>query len=81
MSDDKIKKCPKCGQKLRIPGHIGGIVMVCPMCKEKIHSDFRIGQEKSQLPTVRQPTKKNILIDIFEMPGKLLDALVHLFSK
>ncbi len=34
--------CPKCGQQLRIPNHIGGMLMACPSCGQKFHSDFKL---------------------------------------
>jgi len=79
MSEDKIKRCPKCGQKLRIPDNVGGILMVCPMCKEKIHSDFKIGTGKSV--TVANKQQKNIFVQLFELPGLLMDKIVLFFSK
>lgn len=36
------KKCPQCGQRLRVPDHIGGLLMACPACGQKLHSDFKL---------------------------------------
>lgn len=66
MSDHIEKRCPKCGQQLRIPKNIGGVLMVCPSCGKKIHSDFRLSGLTRRVP------HGNILKDIFEMPYKFL---------
>ena len=38
MTDDMLKKCPKCGQQLRFPEDIGGMLMACPSCGNKFQS-------------------------------------------
>jgi len=43
MTEYTVKKCPKCGQQLRFPNHIGGMLMACPSCGNKFHSDFKLG--------------------------------------
>lgn len=78
MSDSKIQKCHKCGQQLRIPTNVGGILMKCPACGQKIHSDFKIIKGKAQPPQVK---KTNIVLLIFEIPGKLLDKLIRYVIK
>lgn len=66
MSDHIEKSCPKCGQQLRIPKNIGGVLMACPSCGEKIPSDFKL----SGVPgSVRH---RNIFKDLFGMPYTLV---------
>ncbi len=66
MTDHIEKRCPKCGQQLRIPKNIGGVLMVCPTCGKKIHSDFKLSGVTRRVP------RRNIFKDIFEMPDKIL---------
>ncbi len=42
MDNSKIKECPECKQKLRIPLNIGGMVMICPNCRCRFHTDFKL---------------------------------------
>jgi predicted amidophosphoribosyltransferase len=72
MTNTTEKKCPKCGQQLRFPDNIGGILMACPTCGNKFHSDFKIGG-------VRKRTPGNLLSNIFEMPYKIFKRLIKLF--
>ncbi len=66
MSDHIEKRCPKCGQQLRIPKNIGGLLMACPSCGKKIHSDFKLSG------ITQKVQRRNILKDIFEMPYNIL---------
>jgi len=43
MTDYTEKKCPQCGQLLRFPDNIGGMLMECPSCGKKFQSDFKLG--------------------------------------
>ena len=72
MNDYFEQRCPKCGQMLRIPGNKGGITMVCPSCGKKIHSDFKFGG-------ITRKNDKNIFINIFEMPYRVLTSLIRYF--
>ena len=47
--------------------------MVCPSCGNKIDSNFKIGG-------VRKNTGKNIFVTIFEMPSRVFDFVVRIFS-
>jgi uncharacterized Zn finger protein len=67
------KQCPECGQQLRFPKDIGGMLMACPSCGKKFHSDFKIGG-------VRKHTKIHVVQDVFEMPSKVLDRITRFFS-
>ena len=66
MTDHIEKSCPKCGQQLRIPKKVGGVLMVCPSCGKKIHSDFKLGGVTRSVP------HRNILRDLFELPYNIL---------
>lgn len=73
MTGHTEKKCPSCGQKLRIPTNKGGITMVCPSCGNKIDSDFI-------LSGVRKNTGKNTFVTIFEMPSWVFNFVMRIFS-
>jgi DNA-directed RNA polymerase subunit RPC12/RpoP len=42
MTEYSEVKCRKCGQQLRIPNNIGGMLMACPTCGSKFYSDFKL---------------------------------------
>jgi len=42
MDKHTIQLCSKCGQKLRFPIDIGGMLMACPNCGQKFRSDFKL---------------------------------------
>ncbi len=75
MTDYREEKCSECGQLLRIPEKIGGILMVCPSCGNKIHSDFKLGSG-SGCKVVQQ----GIAMRIFEMPYELLRRFSQFFK-
>jgi glutaredoxin 3 len=35
LVDHRLAKCPKCGQKMRVPVNKGKIEVTCPKCAEK----------------------------------------------
>jgi DNA-directed RNA polymerase subunit RPC12/RpoP len=72
MSDYTEKKCPKCDQKLRFPKNIGGMLMACPSCGNKFHSDFKLGGTGKSI-------QRGMLITILEMPGKIMSRLGRYF--
>jgi DNA-directed RNA polymerase subunit RPC12/RpoP len=74
MTDYYIKKCPKCGQQLRFPEDIGGMLMACPSCGEKFRSDFKLGPSGSS-------DHRNLIIQIFEMPDKILTRIGRYIHK
>ena len=43
MSEHMEKDCPACGQRLRFPKNVGGMLMACPSCGKKFNSDFKLG--------------------------------------
>lgn len=42
MQQDSARHCPKCGQALRFPEHIGGMLMACPSCGHRFATPFRL---------------------------------------
>jgi len=44
MAEYTEKQCPKCGQQLRLPTKVGGVVMACPSCGKEFYSDFKLGR-------------------------------------
>ncbi len=73
MSEHIERKCPKCGQMLRFPTKVGGMLMACPSCGQKFHSDFRMKEAKGNAP-------QDLVIKIFEMPSKFVDRIGRYFS-
>ncbi len=73
MSDYIEKKCPNCGQQLRFPQHVGGLLMECPSCGKKFHSDFKLGNTRR--------VKRGILITVFEMPSEIMGRLGRYFFR
>lgn len=55
MSDAPVRTCPGCGQALRFPPDVGGVLMACPECGHRFASPFRLaGAVKT--PTPPAPT-------------------------
>jgi DNA-directed RNA polymerase subunit RPC12/RpoP len=73
MTDHTEKECPKCGQQLRFPKHIGGMLMACPSCGKKFMSDFKLAGTSSG----GQP---GIITNVFEMPSKIMQRISQYFS-
>ena len=69
MTEYTKKKCPACGQQLRIPRNVGGMLMACPSCGAKFHSDFKLGGAR------KRPAKRGLFITIFELPYNIVSAL------
>lgn len=42
MSEDPVRHCPGCGQALRFPENVGGMLMACPECGHRFASPFRL---------------------------------------
>lgn len=72
MSEYIIKSCPKCGQQLRFPKHIGGMLMSCPSCDTKFASDFKVGGKQNT-------ESRGIPTTIFELPSTLLERIIGFF--
>jgi len=66
MTEYTEKKCPKCGQQLRIPSNVGGMLMACPSCGEKFHSDFKFGGAR------QSAASSGLLSTVFEFPYKVI---------
>jgi DNA-directed RNA polymerase subunit RPC12/RpoP len=42
MQQDSARQCPQCGQALRFPENIGGMLMACPSCGHRFATPFRL---------------------------------------
>lgn len=73
MTDYTEKKCPKCGQKLRFPANIGGMLMACPSCGKKFYSDFKLAESKRY-------NHREILTNVFEMPSTIVGRIGKFFN-
>jgi DNA-directed RNA polymerase subunit RPC12/RpoP len=67
------KKCPACGQQLRFPTNIGGMLMACPTCGQKFYSDFRLEVTGKTAP-------RQILTNVFEMPSTIIGRIGRYFT-
>jgi predicted amidophosphoribosyltransferase len=73
MTDSTEKQCPKCGQQLRFPKNIGGVLMACPSCGNKFSSNFKLGGTK-------RSERRGILKIIFEMPYETMMRIWRYFK-
>lgn len=73
-TNNQEKECPECGQRLRIPDHIGGLKMVCPSCGATFGSDFKFVGTKKR-------TVGGLAMKIFEAPTSLISFIGRLFTK
>ena len=81
MTEHTEKKCPKCGQQLRFPKGIGGVLMACPTCGHKFSSDFKLGGVgKRRLGLVGKRKQRGIGTILFELPTTVLRYLGRLFT-
>ena len=63
MENYIIKNCKGCHKPLRIPSHIGGMLMRCPNCGHEFHTDFKLAQKvredgDGKQPSPEKPAKK-----------------------
>lgn len=72
MAEYTEMECSECGQRLRIPKCIGGLVMACPTCGKKYYSDFKVAGSNNDNRSVSQ--------QVFELPYTLLDKLLRFFK-
>ncbi|MFU2210996.1 hypothetical protein [Solidesulfovibrio sp. C21] len=59
MSEGPVRHCPGCGQALRFPAGIGGMLMACPECGYRFASPFKLADPlaaTTKASTVRAPT-------------------------
>jgi DNA-directed RNA polymerase subunit RPC12/RpoP len=75
MSEFTEIKCPQCGQKLRIPRNIGGMLMACPSCGKKFHTDF-----KFTAGAPKQAEPRGMVISIFELPNRIITRIWRLIT-
>lgn len=73
MANNHEQNCPKCGQRLRFPDHIGGMLMACPACGNRFYSDFR-------LSGANRPARHNEWIHSCEPPTRLWRRIARFFS-
>lgn len=79
MKDEDFEiQCPNCKQRLRIPKNIGGMLMKCPSCGQKLYSDFKIGADGKRV-TVRQKKTRGLLVFLFELPTNTVNYLKRFF--
>ena len=71
MADHIVKECQQCGQQLRFPKNIGGMLMACPSCGNKFSTDFKFGGVREQ---------KWMFMNIFGMPNKILNRIGRYFG-
>lgn len=69
MTEHTEKKCPKCGQLLRFPEDMGGMLMACPSCGEKFHSDFKLGGIRPG------NAHRGLFMTIFELPNIIITRI------
>lgn len=74
MSDSFEQECSGCGQNLRFPKDVGGIVMKCPSCGKKFYSDFKIRGDRKRCSVRDFPST------LFELPATLLEKIVKIFK-
>ncbi|WP_155310925.1 hypothetical protein [Desulfosarcina ovata] len=72
MNDHTIKTCPKCGQQLRIPEKIGGMLMACPSCGKKLYTEFKLDHAGGG-------GRRNVFVTLFEMPDTILSRIRRFF--
>jgi rRNA maturation protein Nop10 len=73
MTEYKLKKCPECGQQLRFPEDIGGMLMKCPSCGRQFQSDFK-------MCVTGKRVNRSLLKTIFELPDTILKRIGRYFS-
>jgi uncharacterized protein (UPF0212 family) len=73
VPDDLIEKRPGCGQQLRFPEDIGGMLMACPSCGNKFQSDFKLGG-------TGKSANRSLLLTVFEMPDRMVRRIGRFFS-
>ena len=79
MSDNYEKQCPGCGQYLRFPKKIGGMLMACPSCGHKFRTDFRFNFDSDGSNKPKSMESK-MLKTIFEFPNKMVQGLGRYLS-
>jgi DNA-directed RNA polymerase subunit RPC12/RpoP len=72
MAEYKLKNCPECGQKLRFPQDIGGMLMKCPSCGRQFQSDFT-------MCVTGKRVNRSLLKTIFELPDTILKRIGRYF--
>ncbi len=55
MTQDHVRRCPDCGQALRFPTNVGGVLMACPQCGHRFASPFKLAETGQ--PTAAAPPR------------------------
>jgi predicted amidophosphoribosyltransferase len=55
MAQDPVHHCPDCGQALRFPENVGGVLMACPVCGRRFASSFKLASASRPTGTVKTP--------------------------
>lgn len=71
---EKLRKCLACGQQLRIPGNIGGMLMACPTCGVTFASDFRLAVGKG--PETAAVSKESVGLEVPVRAGSTFQIVV-----
>ena len=53
MDKEPVQYCPSCGQALRFPENIGGMLMACPNCGHRFVSSFKLAGPGGRRPVSR----------------------------
>ena len=61
-----VQHCPGCGQALRFPENVGGVVMACPNCGHRFASTFKLANTPrparySDVPTPPDPPLTSVI--------------------
>lgn len=62
MTQDHVRRCPDCGQALRFPSNVGGVLMACPQCGHRFVSPFKLAGagQAEDAATPRPPVKPTL---------------------
>lgn len=58
MENYVIKNCEGCHKPLRIPTHIGGMLMRCPSCGYEFHTDFKLNPKIQNVENCKESANK-----------------------
>ncbi len=65
MSEGPVRTCPGCGQALRFPGNVGGMLMACPVCGHRFATPFKLAAatpppiaSNATFPTAASPSSQ-----------------------
>jgi predicted amidophosphoribosyltransferase len=73
MTEHTERECPECGQRLRFPKDVGGLLMACPSCGKKFNSDFKLGGANKQ-----KAQHRGFFTTLFELPYNIISHIGRL---